>query len=55
MVPRREPKIQVANIMPKSPKVTGTGLKGITKAMGPKMQVIAVVRATNVNSFAFSL
>ena len=50
MVPRREPKRQVANIMPKRPKVTGTGLKGITKAMGPKIQVIAVVSATNVRS-----
>jgi hypothetical protein len=55
MVPRRGPKRKVDKNTPRSPKVKGMGLKGRGNAKGPKMQVMAVVSATNVNSFGFSL
>lgn len=55
MVPRRAPRRKVAKNTPKRPKVKGMGLNGRANANGPKMQVMAVVSATKVNSFGFSL
>lgn len=55
MVPRRGPKRHVDKNTPKRPKVKGMGLKGRANANGPKIQVIAVVSATSVNSFGFNL